>query len=139
MIQKKIQIKSIEFLNTHIAGFAHYDGVRCFDKLKIGDELTMVLEPNNHYDHHAIALYKDDMKLGYIPRSENNCIWAFLRMDHADLFEVFINRISPDNHPEQQVHVSVRIVKNNESTTIYDPGDGYDQYGYEGDTGLIAD
>lgn len=126
MIPRKIQTDKIEFLNTHIAGFGHHQGATVFDQLKIGEELTMVLEPNNHYDHQAIALYRDDVKLGYIPRCENHNLWLLLRMDHADLFKVCITWIRPDSHPENQVGIIVYLLKNSKSTTFYDPGDDYE-------------
>jgi hypothetical protein len=47
--------------------------------------------------------------LGYIPRGENKLISQFLNLGYTDLFEVKINRVSPEAHPEKQIGVQVKI------------------------------
>jgi hypothetical protein len=97
------------FDNFYIAGFTYHDGVDVFGKLKIGTELTMVAEPDNKYDTHAVAIYFKGYKLGYIPRGNNKYISKFIYFGHADLFEMKINRISQEEHPEEQIGVVVKI------------------------------
>jgi len=38
-------------------------------KLRPGVPLTMTREPNNKYDHEAIAVYWGKLKLGYVPNT----------------------------------------------------------------------
>jgi len=97
------------FDDFHIAGFTYHDGVDVFDELKIGTALTLVAEPDNRYDNFAVALYYRGHKLGYIPRGKNKFIGKFLNFGHTELFDVKINRISPEEHPERQVSVVVKI------------------------------
>jgi hypothetical protein len=100
------------FDNFNIAGFTYHDGVDVFDELKIGVPLSLVPEPNNSHDAYAVAIYYKDHKLGYVPKDRNKFISKFLNFGHTDLFEVKINRVSPEDHPEQQIGVVVRITDN---------------------------
>ncbi len=95
------------FSHFHIAGFSFWDGCIVFNKLKIGTELTLVREEENKFDPYAVAIYLGEFKLGFIPRNENHQISKFLEMGYSNLFEVRINRLSPDDHPENQVGVIV--------------------------------
>jgi hypothetical protein len=70
----------------------------------------LAAEPENNYDTYAVAIYYKDHKLGYIPRGRNKYISKFLNFGHTDLFEVRINRVSPEEDPEAQIGVVVRIV-----------------------------
>lgn len=97
----------IHFLHSHLAGFSFGEGVFVFDQLKIGTELTLQPEPENRYDANAVALYFDKYKLGYLPRSTNREISKFLNAGYTDLFTVKINRISPDQEPENQIGITI--------------------------------
>jgi hypothetical protein len=100
------------FSNFNIAGFTYYDGVDVFCDLKIGTELQLKAEPENRFNAYAVAIYYKETQLGYIPKGENKEISRFLNLGYADLFEVKINRITLDAHPEGQVGVLVRINPN---------------------------
>jgi hypothetical protein len=99
------------FLTCHIAGFTYYDGIDVIKDLEIGTHLTLVAEPENRFDPYAVALYCHETKLGFIPAGENKLISQLLQLGHTDLFEVRINRIALDAHPEKQIGVVVRIRK----------------------------
>lgn len=95
--------------NGHIAGFSYWDGVEAFESLKIGTKLTLVREPDNKFDPYAIAIYYDDYKLGFVPRDSNHELSKYLEMGYGDIYDVRINRISPDEHPENQIGFIIRI------------------------------
>ena len=92
----------------NLAGFMYYDGVEVFNELKIGTELRFVPEPENRHDEYAVAIYLNDTKLGFVPRGENKIISKLLHIGH-DVFTVKINRLSPEEHPNNQVGVVVRV------------------------------
>jgi len=54
-------------------------------------------------------IYYQEDKLGFVPKTNNQLLRKFLNLGHSDLFEVKINQIAPEEHPEQQVRVVVRI------------------------------
>ncbi len=48
-----------------------YSDQKVLVRLAIGSRLNVVAEPDNAYDKNAIALFFEDVKVGYIPRKEN--------------------------------------------------------------------
>lgn len=93
----------------HIAGFSYWDGCIVFNDLKIGSELTLKREEDNKFDPYAVAIYYGNHKLGFIPRNENREISKFLELGYTNLFEVRINRVTPDAETENQVGVIVYL------------------------------
>jgi hypothetical protein len=81
-------------------------------QLEIGSPLELVRDEDNKHDPDAVALYFKDYKLGYIPAHENETISQLLDMGYGKIFEVYVNRISKESHPESQVHINVYIKRN---------------------------
>ena len=107
-------MKNQFYASFHIAGFTYWNGLEVFDKLKIGTKLQLEAEPANGYDPNAVKILYEGILLGYIPRGSNEEISKFLQLGYIDLFEVRINRIMPDTHPEKQISVTVKISKKEE-------------------------
>ncbi|MFZ4455526.1 MAG: HIRAN domain-containing protein [Bacteroidales bacterium] len=107
-----MKTKNRHYSAFHIAGFSYWEGCLAFNELKIGIELTLVREEDNKFDPYAVAIYWGEYKLGFIPRAENHEISKFLELGYSDLFEVRINKLSPDAHLENQVGVIVYIKPN---------------------------
>lgn len=105
------------FIHGNIAGFTYWDGAEAFSKLTIGTMLTLQREENNQFDPYAVAVYFEEYKLGFIPRNQNKEVAKFLEMGYEDIFEVRINRISPEEHPENQIGMIVHL-KGKEQKTI---------------------
>ena len=95
----------------YVSGFTYYDGIDVIDELRIGSTLKIVAEPENKFDPYAVAVYYKDTKIGFIPSKENKIISQFLQLGYDNLFEVRVNRVSIDSHPEQQVGAVLRIQK----------------------------
>ncbi|MBN2571121.1 MAG: HIRAN domain-containing protein [Ignavibacteriales bacterium] len=56
----------------YVAGFIYYDGETVINKLKIGDELKIIQEPQNFYDRRALEIFTNhNVKLGYVPMEQN--------------------------------------------------------------------
>lgn len=95
--------------NIHIAGFGYWDGCEAFSSLKIGTKLELEREEDNKFDPFAVAIYYKDQKLGFIPREMNENISKMLDMGWGEIFEVIVNRVTPDARPEGQIEVAIRI------------------------------
>ena len=80
-----------------------------FNELKIGSPLKLIRECDNKFDPYAVAIYFGEYKLGFIPQGENQMISQFIDLGYADMFDVRVQRLSPDVHPEKQVGVVVFI------------------------------
>lgn len=70
---------------THIAGIPHRNPD--LSKLSVGQELSLVPEPENKFDPNAIKVMADSSHLGYIPKMETQ----FFR----DISTVYITTIQP--------------------------------------------
>lgn len=103
--------KREHFTSFSIAGFTYYDGVFAFNQLKIGVQVRLVVEPTNQFDKNAVAIYVDENKLGYIPRSCNREVSKVLNAGY-NIFSAFIQGVYPDAIPEEQVKVVVFINRN---------------------------
>lgn len=104
--------KRLHLIHCNIAGFTYWDGCIAFEHLKIGTKLKLVRDCSNRYDRKAVALYWNEYKLGYIPRTHNDTISKFLDMGHEGIFETRISRICADEEPEEQVYINIYILKN---------------------------
>lgn len=107
---------SRHFMDFHLAAFAYYDGLDVIDDLKLGAPVVLKAEPENSYDPKAVAVFFDDVKIGYVPSVHNYILSKLLYFGHGDIFEARIQMVRPDNHPERQFRVVVRI-KDNRTTS----------------------
>ena len=71
----------------NIAGMRYWDGAKAISKLKPGKKLRLVAEPHNPADPNAVAIYRKDVKLGYIPRDQNDLAAQLLRFGHGDVLD----------------------------------------------------
>lgn len=99
--------------NFNIAGFTFWDGCEAFGDLKVGTSLNLVREVDNKFDPYAVAIYYKDTKLGFIPRGENQLVAQFMDLGYNMIFDLRVQRICPDAHPEKQVGVILRLKEAN--------------------------
>ena len=90
-----------------IAGFQHYDGALVLGKLKPGMKLKMGPERENPYDPNAIELRYKKMKLGYVPRTENEQLALMAFYGHKGVFEARVLQVDPEAEPWHQVRVGI--------------------------------
>jgi len=93
---------------TVIAGFQYYRGEQLWDFLRQDLPLQLRREPRNRFDCHAVAVYWNGNKLGFIPRSENLAIASLL--DHGQQLEARIARQYRGSSSRRQVDVCVELL-----------------------------
>ncbi|MFC4818111.1 HIRAN domain-containing protein [Flavobacterium sp. GCM10023249] len=98
--------------NFNIAGLTYYEATQCFENLKIGTKLQLKVEQDNKFDARAVAIYFDEHKLGFVPKSENRIFYKLLIMGYNTIFEASIQQIDPTEHPECQIRVVIHLLKN---------------------------
>ena len=108
--------KKLFFMDCHLAGRKYHDADEVWDELKVGTTLKLERDKENRIDPYAVMVVfeKDgeEYKLGYIPRGENETIANILEMGWNEIFECRISKINPDAHPENQVHLTIKIKRN---------------------------
>lgn len=105
-------------MDCHLAGRKYHDADEVWNKLKVGTMLQLVLDTDNRHDPNAVAVVYQDKEqdeaycIGYIPRTNNETVAAFLEMGWSDMFECRICKVNEDAHPEQQIQLIIKIKRN---------------------------
>ena len=113
-----MEVKKKFFMDCHLAGRKYHDADEVWDTLKVGTELQLERDLDNRYDPDAVAVMFNDEELddtfciGYIPRTSNETLAAFLEMGWTDAFECRISKIKEDAHPEYQIYLTIKIKRN---------------------------
>ncbi len=108
--------KKLFFMDCHLAGRKYHDADEVWEELKVGTTLRLERDKENRFDPYAVMVVydkeDDEYLLGYIPRGENETISNLLEMGWGNIFECRINKIDPEVHPEEQVHLIIKIKRN---------------------------
>lgn len=110
-----MEAKKKYFMDCQLAGRKYHDADEVWDELKVGTELQLMRELDNRYDPDAVAVMfekdgeEEPYRIGYIPREDNKTIADILEMGWTNMFECRICKITPDAHPEHQVHLTIKI------------------------------
>jgi HIRAN domain len=88
-----------------VAGFPYHGGPALIDWLKVGDLLRLVREPENPHDGRAVAIYYDDDRIGYVPRSQNHEIAD--QLDRGKRLDCRITAINADEETYDVLEVEV--------------------------------
>lgn len=99
------EVKDIYLNSPHIAGFQYYKGEEIEKNLKENDILILKREPQNPHDYFAVEVFRDNAKIGYLPRSDNKLIARM--MDQGVNLKAKIRNIDPDAHPYRRVKMRV--------------------------------
>lgn len=90
-----------------VAGYKYYKGKKLEPLMEPGKELSLIREPENKYDEAAVAVYFEEKKIGYLPRTENATI--ALLMDQQANINATITEFDPDAGPWERVWMEVRM------------------------------
>lgn len=97
--------REIFLLETHVAGSSWHDaGEIEVSRLVKGGELTLVRQPANPHDPHAIEVRVDDKRLGYVPRTQNEVVARLM-----DAGKAFVARIVLSQQHETWLEVRFRL------------------------------
>lgn len=88
-----------------LAGSQFHDLATQWDLIANGAELTLVREPENRHDSHAIRVEWRGYLLGYVPRRENRLVSA--AMDAGDRLVAKVVAIQPHRNPWLRVRFAV--------------------------------
>ena len=84
-----------------LAGSQYYALSAVWQEIRPGDALTLVREPDNRHDRHAIRVEWRGQQLGYVPRASNRSIAAAL--DAGDRLSARVSSVSDNKNPWQRV------------------------------------
>lgn len=90
-----------------VAGFRYHEGREVWDKMRVGDVLALVREPDNPHDPKAIRVEWKGHLIGYVPRIDNEALARFL--DQGMKGEARIVRLRNSRNPRQRVLFEVLL------------------------------
>lgn len=93
--------------SSPLAGSQYYAAGAMWQEMRVGDALTLVREPDNRHDRHAIRVEWRGHKLGYVPRAENRAVAA--AMDQGEPLVARIARLSEHPNPWRRLEFEVFI------------------------------
>lgn len=104
-----MSIYSRHITDFNVAGMRYWDGALVLDELKVGANLTMIVEENNPHDPDAVALYWENTKIGYIPKDSNWLPAQLLRFGHNDVLECRILKVNTEADTWKQVQAGIYV------------------------------
>jgi len=93
--------------DSSVAGIQYHQGRRIWPRLSEGDALRLKRENDNPNDHHAIAVFFRNYKIGYVPRRENKMLARFI--DEKRSISAAISRLSDTNSKEKIIDFRVEM------------------------------
>jgi hypothetical protein len=93
--------------SSPLAGFQFYSGKGLWDRMRAGDELTLVREPDNVHDGNAVRVEWQGAKLGYIPRRDNAHVAR--QMDHGARIKARIVKLVEHRNPWRRMEFVVFV------------------------------
>ena len=104
-----VNAQSIRLLvqSSPLAGFRYAEAEALWPRLRVGDELALVREPDNARDANAVRVEWQGRKLGYVPRRENAAVAHGL--DRGAPLRARLTRLEAHPNPARRVEFEVYI------------------------------
>ena len=93
--------------NSPLAGFQYHAGRKLWPKLRTGDRLDLVREPDNPFDSNAVRIEWQGHQIGYLPRRENLAVAR--RLDRGETVEARISRLAKSRNPWKRIQIDVLL------------------------------
>ncbi|MDQ1314435.1 MAG: hypothetical protein QG662_544 [Pseudomonadota bacterium] len=93
--------------DSPLAGFQYHAGKALWTRMRVGDALTLIREPDNPYDPMAVRVEWQGRKIGYVPRRENDDVARLL--DRGRILSARIVRLSEVRDPWSRVRFEILL------------------------------
>ena len=91
--------------DSPLAGFQFHAGKKLWPQMRVGDNLSLIREPENVHDNRAIRVEWQGQHIGYVPRRENTDIARL--MDHGVPVIARISRLVQSRDPWARVRFEI--------------------------------
>lgn len=93
--------------SSPLAGFQFHAAGALWDRLREGDALTLVREPENPHDPRAVRVEWKGVMLGYLPRRQNTAVAAAI--DRGEPVGARIAKLREHRNPWQRILIEVFV------------------------------
>ena len=90
-----------------LAGFEHHMGETVWPLLSEGDPLALVRETDNAFDDQAVAVYWNNLQIGYVPKGQNAAVAQML--DRGTDLESCVVAKHAEASPDERLRFCVRL------------------------------
>lgn len=94
--------------SSPLAGFQYHAGAALWERLQVGDALSLRREPDNPHDALAVRVEWRGEQLGYLPRAENAAVAAAL--DRGERVQGRIAALVHHRNPWRRIRIEVFVV-----------------------------
>ncbi len=104
------QAQTIKLLvqSSPLAGFQYHAGAALWERLQVGDALTLIREPENPHDARAVRVEWRGVMLGYLPRVENEAVAG--AMDRGEQVAGRIAALVAHRSPWRRIRIEVFVL-----------------------------
>ena len=95
------------FNDFYLAGAKYYQLPWVLNDLKVGDEMALIPESENHYDKNAVAIHFQNHKLGFVPRTNNTNLQQLL-LANTNIY-ARVSVLNPTEEQWKQVKITLYI------------------------------
>ena len=106
------QNKKVFLHYFYVRGFQYYEGENLFPKMKLGESLDLVREPDNKFDESAIAVFFQNQKIGFIPAESNETLSKLIDVKALDLYAE-ITELNEENTAWDKLEIGIFTLKPN--------------------------
>lgn len=105
-----VQAETVKLLvqSSPLAGFQYHAGKVLWERMKVGDTLSLIREPDNPHDARAVRVEWHDVQIGYLPRAENAAVSA--AMDRGERVAARIAALVEHKNPWRRLRIDVFVV-----------------------------
>ncbi|MEI7612373.1 MAG: HIRAN domain-containing protein [Betaproteobacteria bacterium] len=93
--------------SSPLAGSQYYAVTSAWGEIRPGDRLTLIREPDNRHDRHAVRVEWQGRQLGYVPRAENRAVARAL--DAGEALEGRVSKLREDPNPWLRVEFEIYL------------------------------
>ena len=93
--------------DSPLAGFQYHAGKTLWPRMRVGDALTLIREPDNRHDPKAVRVEWRGHKIGYVPRRENADVSRLL--DRGQILTARIVRLAEVRDPWSRVRFEILV------------------------------
>lgn len=98
---------SLLIQSSPLAGSQYHALADVVDRIRVGDALTLVREPDNPHDRNAIQVLWQGHMLGFVPRRENRAVAR--AMDNGQPLIARVVALRPDESPWRRLRFEISM------------------------------
>ena len=103
LLRPKEQKRFYKLTTIKVAGLQYGECVN--EEFKQDESLKLIREPKNPYDKYAVAIYRQNKKVGYVPKTNSRIVASML--DNRENIKAFVRYYKAEEEQWERLWVSL--------------------------------